>query len=92
MIAALWANSNWDDDKGTRTRVIEEIEESYAEAIDRVLDRNWSSQKEQDDVDFENNPFFDKMRKGLPKLEAVENEQSKGTVAEVIDMTNMDQS
>lgn len=36
MIASLWANSNWDDDKGTRQSAIEELEAKYTEAIDAI--------------------------------------------------------
>jgi hypothetical protein len=80
MIAALWSNSNWDDDKGTRQSQIEQLEAQYEEVITKVLSRNPPEQEEEID---ENNPFFAAAKRGVEKLEEPRNDE--GTVKEVID-------
>lgn len=78
MIAALWSNSNYDDDKGTRTSAIEEIESNFQEVVD-ILTGNTPPEE---DID-ESNPFFGQMKKGMKKLE--EPLDREGTVKEVVD-------
>jgi hypothetical protein len=56
MIASLWANSNYDDDKGTRRSAIEEIERNFAEA-----------QSAEEEIDYEN-PFFGAVKEGEKRL------------------------
>jgi hypothetical protein len=82
MISALWANSNYDDDKGTRTKAIEEIEGNYREAITQIVDGH--DDNEMDEID-NNNPFIKAAKRGVAKLVKPEDINAKNTVAEVID-------
>jgi hypothetical protein len=87
MIAALWANSNYDDDKGSRKRAIEEIEENFAEVVQSIVDPG--SQEAEIDPD---NPFFNESARSKQKLEAPRNDE--GTVSENIasrDLAALDQ-
>lgn len=72
MVAALWSNSNWDDDKdnkGHRKRAIEGIEENYREAIEAVeLAMSTRPVEEEEKMD-DNNPFFAAAERGLQKIE-----------------------
>ena len=83
MIASLWANSNYDDDKGTRQKAIEEIENSFQNVISEVFEGNDSSEEEID----ENNPFFASAKKGQQKLfrQVGITSDENSTVKEVID-------
>ena len=62
MIAALWANDGLNDDKGTRTNAISEIEENFQAAIEDFL--NPGVHEEEYDPD---NPFFSAMKRGQAK-------------------------
>jgi hypothetical protein len=77
MIAALWANSNYDDDRGTRQKALEEIEERYHEAV--LALHGQGETEEQIDT---SNPFFGQMR-GVAKIEEPSNPNV--TVSQVID-------
>jgi hypothetical protein len=69
MVAALWSNSNYDDGKGTRTKAIRDIEESYAEAlvaIERALGSGYVSEEEKLEKE---NPFFQAAERGLQKVD-----------------------
>lgn len=57
MISGLWSNSNFDDDKGTRTKALDEIEENFAEAVTRVYNGGTSDY----DIDWDD-PFFAAMK------------------------------
>lgn len=83
MIAALWANSNYDDDKGTRSEAIASIEASYEEAMTIV--RTGRKHVEEDDVDLHNNPFFAPAMQGAAQIETPIEEHQGGTVAEAVD-------
>ena len=79
MVQALWANSNYDDEKGTRENAIQEIETSFQEAIDSV---NGPPEPEIE-ID-KSNPFFAAMDKNMKKLdEAVA--KSDGTMKAVVE-------
>lgn len=67
MIAALWSNSNYDDDKGSRQSAIDDLEQKSEAAINIVL--TGVDPNEGEDID-EENPFFASMRKGQAKLAA----------------------
>lgn len=54
MISGLYANTNLDDDKGTRSKIIGELEDQFAEAIANLYDP-------QPEVELKGNPFFDAM-------------------------------
>lgn len=36
MISGLWSNSNYDDEKGTRKKALEDIENNYQETINII--------------------------------------------------------
>lgn len=78
MITALWSNSNYDDDKGTRKQIVEDIEEEFKQMVLMVQ----TGIKPEDEID-QDNPFFAAAREGVKKLEAPRNDE--GTVREVID-------
>lgn len=65
MIASLWSNSNYDDDKGSRQTAIEEIEEKYETAV-AIITLGYDPNEEEIDYD---NPFFAPVKKGLERIE-----------------------
>ena len=81
MIAALWSNSNYDDDKGTRKQAIEEIEGNYDEAVTKILSGNSQQEANEEEID-EDNPFFAAAKRGMKKLEQPRNDE--GNVADVV--------
>jgi len=36
MVSGLWSNSNYDDEKGTRKKALEDIENNYQETINII--------------------------------------------------------
>jgi hypothetical protein len=78
MIASLWANSNYDDNKGTRKNAIEELEAAYDEAVAKILGYY---EEEEEEID-PNNPFFGAVERGLNKVAPPE--KVNGTVAQVV--------
>lgn len=82
MIAALWSNSNWDDDKGSRKDAIEEIEENFEEATEMIL-LGIGPQEEEVEID-EDNPFFAAAKRGVEKIQAPRNDEGSGTVEDVV--------
>lgn len=83
MIASLWANSNYDDDKGTRQKAIEEIEGSFQAVVAEVFEGESSPEEEID----ESNPFFASAKKGQEKLfrQVGITSDENSTVKDVID-------
>jgi hypothetical protein len=81
MISALWANSNYDDDKGSRRSAIEEIEKNYEEVAQAII---YGEEQEQE-ID-EDNPFFASGKKAIAKLhgEIEEPIHPDGTVQEAV--------
>ncbi len=68
MIAALWSNPNWDDDKDTRAKVIKEINGSFENAL-KVLDREFEGVAPASDEPDMSTPFFAAAKRGRAKLE-----------------------
>lgn len=92
MIAALWANSNYDGDgekPSPRPEAIEQIEANYDEAVEKIL-TGWKPEPEEE-LD-ENNPFFAPVKRAMKKLEQPRNDE--GNVADVVgeDYSQIDQS
>jgi len=85
MINALWSNSNYDDDKGTRQKAIEEIEANFETVIFQVFDS--AAQHQEEEIDEANNPFFASAKKGQEKLfeQVGITSDENSTVKEVID-------
>lgn len=83
MIASLWANSNYDDDKGTREKAIDEIENNFNSVITSFFEGKTQKEEEID----ENNPFFASAKKGKQKLfeQVGISDDENGTVKDVID-------
>lgn len=83
MIASLWANSNYDDDKGTRQKAIEEIEENFQSVVDQIFD----GEPQEEEIDEQNNPFFKSAKKGQEKLfrQVGITSDENSTVKDVID-------
>jgi GTP1/Obg family GTP-binding protein len=68
LIAACWANSNYDDDKGTRQSLIDEIEEHFKVATLAFLNGKDAREEEEYEID-ENNPFWSSMKRGVEKVQ-----------------------
>lgn len=70
MIAALWSNSSFDDNKGTRKSAIAKIEDSYQEALD-AIEAAISSNKELPDERklSDDNEFFAAAERGLARID-----------------------
>jgi hypothetical protein len=84
MIAALWSNPNFDDDKGTRKGAIEEIEQNCEEVIHFIL----TGQNPEEEFELEDEyGFFAAGRRGQVKLMEKYGRNADGstTVQEVID-------
>ena len=83
MISALWSNSNYDDDKGTRQKAIEEIEGNFQSAVRQIF----SGETLQQEEEIDGNPFFVAAKKSQKKLfeqVGITNEENP-TVKEIID-------
>lgn len=82
MISALWSNSNYDDDKGTRQKAIEEIEANFQGAVNDIFGNSPNEQE----ID-ESNPFFAAAKKSQKKLfeQVGITEEENTTVKEIID-------
>lgn len=78
MIAALWSNSNWDDDKGSRGEAIEELENNFDEAVAIITTGHVEGEEEID----KDNPFFSAAERGKEKLFA--GREDEGTVGDVV--------
>lgn len=64
MIAGVWSNSNYDDEKNTRERLLRSIDDFYDNAVAQL----YGGEKEYvEEIDRENDPFFAAMK--VPKLE-----------------------
>lgn len=69
MVAALWSNSNWDDDKGSRKKAIADIESNYKEAIEAVELALSTRTVQEDEKLNDDNPFFAAAERGLSRVE-----------------------
>jgi hypothetical protein len=70
MVAALWSNSNFDDDKGTRKKAIADIEQNYQDALEAIeLSLRPQSVIEEEDKLTDDNPFFAAAERGLQRME-----------------------
>lgn len=79
MIAALWANSNWDDKKSTRQNAIQEIEDNFKTVVQMIF----SDIKQEKEVEIDkSNPFFEAAERGMEKIHAPRNDE--GTVAQAV--------
>lgn len=68
MIAALWSNSNWDDDKGSRKSAVSDLENNCEEAI-QAIKKAGTRQEEPEEVIDGSNPFFAATERGIEKVE-----------------------
>lgn len=76
MIAALWANSNYDDDKGTRRQAIEEIESNFEQVSDLI--QHGEGRLEDEVTEMADNPFLAPAIRATRELEAPKHKE--GTV------------
>ena len=56
MIGGLWANTNLDDGKDTRTRLLREIQDNYDDTIKEIY------VGKRDEIDLKEHPFFAAMK------------------------------
>lgn len=72
MIAALWANPNWDDtkeSKGNRKSAIEGINSDFEETLEAVEAAMSSRVVPDEEKLSDDNPFFAAAERGLQKIE-----------------------
>lgn len=82
MITALWSNSNWDDDKGTRKQAVEELEENFQAAIDRI-----NGYQPEEEVEMEDKfGFFAAGERAVARIEVPG--ETNGTVAEAAEQSD----
>jgi hypothetical protein len=79
MVAALWSNSNYDDDKNTRSKAIRDIELSYSDAIEAVEHALGAAPVTEEQKLSESNEFFAAAERGLQKIERRVMEHRKKT-------------
>jgi hypothetical protein len=84
IVAALWANSNWDDDKGSRRGAIAEIEGNYQDAVRIAMGHTQTPTEEELDED---NPFLRPAIQAARQLDVPLNPDA--TVAQNIDDTDL---
>lgn len=82
MIASLWSNSNYDDDKGTRKNAIEELEQHYDEATEVIL--NGVAADAEEEID-ENNPFMAPAIRAARGIETPRADDGAATVKDVVE-------
>jgi hypothetical protein len=80
MVAALYSNEGLNDDKGTRQKAIEDIEESYQEAISSLVT---GVVVEEEEIDT-SNPFWGAMEKGMEKIHGPKTTITDARVADVM--------
>lgn len=73
IIAGMWANTNLDDNKGTRRNALEEIQNNYDDTIEEIY-----SGIRREDIDLNSDPFFAAMK--VPGQELLAKEQPPATV------------
>ena len=78
MINGFWSNDGMNDDKGTRQEAIEELENSFQEAIQSIM--RGGKKKEEEEID-KSNPFFAAMDTKLPRIEKP---QANGKTVEAV--------
>ena len=61
MIAGVWGNSNYDDEKNSRKKILDQIDSFYQQALMEIYG------EPEEEIDFDENPFFAAMQK--PHLE-----------------------
>lgn len=81
MVASLWSNSNYDDDKGTRKNAIEELEHHYEEATQLILH---GPQVREEEID-ENNPFFVPALRAAREIDTPRADEGAATVKDVVE-------
>lgn len=62
QIAGLWANTNLDQKEVNRGQIIESLEESYKDVINKI----YGHKTPEELIDFNADPFFAAGMKGLP--------------------------
>lgn len=60
MVAALFSNPNWDDEKNDRGKRLEELEENFKKAVELVYAPE--KQKQVEEIDWDN-PFWSAARR-----------------------------
>lgn len=88
MIAALFSNPNWDDEKSHREERIKTLNEQYDEAITLVY---YPELREGEEIDWDN-PFWSAAKRGIEKTRAKHDYVLQGKkLADVIDIKDADQ-
>lgn len=84
MTSALWANSAWDEsEKADRSQALKNIEDSFDRAILMVYGE---IDEEQEEIDFENDPFFSPAKKMMDRMDVPEGSGQDTTVREMIEL------
>jgi hypothetical protein len=76
MIIGIWANEGLNDDEGSRSNAIAEIEANFDEAVRQVMSEDHHEEEEEIDPE---NPFFKQMYEGMEKLHTAKPQPSMDT-------------
>lgn len=83
MIAALFSNPNWDDEKANRQERIKELNRHFNEAIELVYNPDKSKKQE---IDW-NNPFWQGHKRSMARTREMLGLPPDSTMLEVIEST-----
>jgi hypothetical protein len=83
MITGFWANDGMNDDKGTRNKALEELEEQFAQAVDLVQSGRSQQEEQGFTEEDEANPFLAPAIKATREIETPRDDE--GSVKQAIE-------
>lgn len=83
MITGFWANDGMNDDKGTRTKALEELEGQFADAVELIESGRTRAEEVGFTEEDEKNPFLAPAIKATREIETPRNDE--GTVQDALD-------
>lgn len=81
IVAAFWSNPNFDEEKGSRTKAVDEMESNFRRAV-RIIYSKKVPKDTRDEVDLHNDPFFAPAMRGTKDIKKPVKEDA--TVQEAI--------
>jgi hypothetical protein len=84
MIAALYANPNWDDEKSERPKQLRELEQHFNRAVKLIYDPE-SGKDDEVEIDWDN-PFWQAHKRAQDRIYKARPELRDKEVGEVIEM------
>ncbi len=83
LVAALWANTNWDGEEADRGKALEDIEDNFNKTVEMI---HTGKKPKEASIDWED-PFFSSVKKGMDAIVIPrEDEGSTITAGEVVDL------